>query len=345
MTRSPLPGAPLTGTALVTGLNTRFKQLYDAAAFPLTSIGGTANAVTATLVPALDGSGLLDGMGFTLTWAAANTGGVTLAINGGSALPVLNADGSALTAGAVGAGLRSVLSYIGGNFVVVSPTLLMGASNGNARYSWVFTASGTWTKPDGLSGDTPVTIEAVGAGGGGGSAAGGGGGAYAVRVIRLSDLTTSVTLTVGEGGVGGVLNGAAGGNTTFGGFLTAYGGGPGLNLGRGGRGGGELQAGGTLAAGGRVGGGVGGNSTAGGDAATVYGGGGGGGEESSTPRNGGWAVHGAGGGGALATALGGLSAYAGAGGAGGAPGSAGVAPGGGGGNEASGARGEVRVWI
>ena len=83
----------------MTGLNTRFKELYDAAASPLTSIGGTANAVTATLDPALDGDGLVVGMGFTLTWGAENTAGVTLAINGGTPAAVLNADGSALSAG------------------------------------------------------------------------------------------------------------------------------------------------------------------------------------------------------------------------------------------------------
>jgi hypothetical protein len=338
MTRAPIPSEP-TGLALRTGINTRFKQLYDAASFTLTSVGGTANAVTATLVPALDGDGLLDGMTFTIVWDAANTGGVTLAINGGSPIPVLAYDGTALTDGALGAGLVSRLTYFGGDFILTSPSLLMGGS-GEGSFYFAFTSSGTFTKPDGLPDDRRVFVEAWGGGGGGGAAinhGGGGGGAWVSRWFRAGDLASTVTVTVGAGGA--VSN--VGGNTTFGALLTAYGGGFG-NLGGGvpygGGGGGASEVGGNASgaaagAGGYLGGGVGG-----GNSTTENGGGGGGGGGSV----GGRAVRGGGGGGGNSGGAGGASLF---GGNGGAAGSAGVAPAGGGGAAAAGARGELRIWI
>lgn len=355
MTRSPFPGSPLSGTDLMTGLNTRFKQLYDATSFPLTSIGGTVNAVTATLDPALDGDGLLDGMMFTVTWSGTNTSGMTLALNGGSPAPVLSPDGSAMLAGSVESGLHSLLGYFGGDFVMLSAPLV-GDSSGASRYAWTFTASSTWTKPDGVTDDTPVYVEGWGAGGGGNNftshGLGGGGGAYASRVIRAGDLSATVTVTVGAGGVGvsGAGTAGDGSNSTFGAVLTAYGGG-GADGDTAGTGGGELQSG---SSGGRLGGGepyvVGSGGpdpvpdVIGTDATTIYGGGGGGGglgPDGTGSSTGYWAVYGGGGGGS-AVVSGGLSAY---GGNGGGANTAGSAPGGGGGSQAAGARGEVRVWI
>jgi len=328
--RNPIPNG--TGLSIRTALNLRTKALFNAAQLPLTSIGGTANAVTATLAPVLDGDGLLDGMTFTLTWGAANTGGVTLAINGGSPVPVLGPDGIALPAGSVGDGLRSQITYIGGDFVMLSPTLLLGGAGGS-RYSFTFTTSGTWTKPAALPDDTPVTIQ-IWAGGGGGHATtvgGGGGGGFATRIVRASDLGATVSVTVGAGGVAG----AAGGNSSFGAFLTAYGGAAGLDT-SGGGGGGEIAAGSGLA-GGAIGGGSGGApENVGIPAATLFGGGGGSGGASAA---GGAAVYGGGGGGST----GGVSAYGGNGGA--AAAGAGTAPSGGGAIGSSGARGECRVWI
>ena len=336
MTRAPFPNSPYAGSSFKTALDGKFKQIYDAAAFPLTSVGGTANAVTATLDPALDGDGLLDGMSFYITWGAANTSDVTLAINGGTPVPVLGFDGLALPVGAVGSGLRSMLTYWDGDLILVSPSLLMGGAGVGLSYRWVFETSGTLTKPAGLDDARMVFVESWGAGGGGAANVGGGGGGYNLLTLSGADLPSSVTVTIGAGGVVGV----AGGNTTFGALLTAYGGGGGAAGIGGGGGGGELEAGGVGAAGGRIGGGPGGGSVQPGlNAMSVYGGGGGTG--TITAGTGGWAVYG-GGGGAGGSGTGGASVHA---GSGGAPGVAGQAPAGGGGSSATGARGEIRVWI
>ena len=353
MSRLPIGASP-TGLQLLEHVNARFKTLFDAASFVLTSVGGTANAVTATLDPDLDGDGLLDGMGFLITWAAENTGGVTLALNGGSPLPVVGVDGAALFAGSIGPGLTSQLVFSGGNFILASPTLLMGGTSA-ARYFWVFETSGTWTKPDGLPDATPVLIAGWGGGGGGSvqnPGGGGGGGAYIRLLTRAGDIPSSVSVTIGAGGAAGAPGG--GDNTTFGSLLTAYGGGVGSRGTVGeqsnspiGGGGGGSHAKGVFGAAGATGGAISGGDS-GNDARTEWGGGGGGGLYVSgstvSAGHGGRAVYGGGGGGGdfSGTTNGGVSLY---GGNGGNNGVAGQAPGGGGGRNAPGARGEIRVYI
>lgn len=305
--------------------------LYETGARPLTVIGGTPDVVTATMVVDLTPAGYVDGLMVSLVWAADNTSNVTLAINGGANVPVVDAAGDALAAGAITTGLCSLLRYTAGSWRIISS--VGGGGGAGAKYYLAITASTTWNKPSGFDPDAMVIIEAwAGGGGANGAGRGGGGGAYARREMRYADVPSSVTVTIGAGGASGVR----GGNTTFGSLLTAYNGGAGGAL-AGGGGGGELSQGGNVSgstpgAGGGIGGGAGG--TAGGVAAgTLWGGGGGG------SPTGGDAVYGGGGGG---TTTAGVSKF---GGNGGTTGVAGTAPGGGGGQNAAGARGEIRIWI
>lgn len=335
---------PLTGVDFLNEYSQRNKQLFDNSAIKLTAVAGTVNAVTASLDPLLDGGGLVDGMKFTVTWGATNTGGMTLAINGGAGIAVVDAQGAALIASAVVSGLRSLIEYIGGQFRHLTP-ILATAGSGSLRYYWNFTASGTWIKPTGPSADTMVTVEMWAAGGGGGNSngGGGGGGAYITRYFRLGDLASSVAVTVGAGGAAG-SPGANGGNSSFGSLLTAFGGAGGASSSNPGGGGGGTQNAGSGLTGGFQGGGNGGGSGAVGLDATNPNGGGGGSGGGGLGFAGARGVYGGGGGGGgLGAGPGGDSLF---GGAGGARGSAGVAPGGGGGGSGgTGGRGEIRIYL
>jgi hypothetical protein len=336
----------VTGDDYMDNVAAHVARFWDASVLPLTSVGGTASAVTATLTPPLL-AGLVNGMKVTITWGAANPGAMTLALNGGSPVAVLDASGGALVGGEVSTGLRSILEVVG-----TAWRLLTGASAGGGPgpYYLAMTASGTWTVPTGYDADTPVRLQAWGGGGGGGSNASGGaggGGTFVERKLRYADLAASYAVTIGAGGA---VN-TAGGTTTIGSLLTAHGGGRGENAGSGGGGaggspfasGGDGGFSGAGTGGIPVGrdagaGGIGGGSgtTDDGVAAVMWGGAGGAGSGGT----GGAALHGGAGGGS--GGAGGVSLF---GGNGGAATVAGSAPAGGGGRNAAGARGEARFWI
>jgi hypothetical protein len=210
-----------------------------------------------------------------------------------------------------------------------------------------FLASGTWTKP---AGATWVYVEPVGGGGAGGSSTGGsddggggGGGLQVPRLFRASEISATVTVTIGAAGVAAATsNGGDGGDTTFGAYLTAPGG-------QGGRGNSNSVNGGkagkiiagnpagttmTEQIGGHFGApGAPGNSGTGLiGGSTVYGGAGGGSSSNGSSHG-----------------VGGTSLYGGNGGNGGPSGTAGAVPGGGGGGNSSGTAydggaGRCRVW-
>ena len=116
-----------------------------------------------------------------------------------------------------------------------------------------FNSSGVWNKP---ASGTWALIRCWGGGGSGGKgtstgpAGGGGGGAFVEKIVPMSSLNSTETVTIGSGGAGqtvGLTTGNNGGNTTFGSSVTAYGGGGGgynAEGGSGGGGGGGNAAGG-----------------------------------------------------------------------------------------------------
>lgn len=168
----------------------------------------------------------------------------------------------------------------------------------------VFTSSGTFTVPSGV---TRLFVEVVGGGGNGGAAtfdygdtgAGAGGGGYAAELLTGLTPGSNVSVSVG----------AAGGTSSFGAYLSASGGSNGAPSGDGGGGAGGVGSGGHINV--RGGAGTAGNAItsstddtdileSGTGGASVYGGGGAGrhkGDGGGTGRSGG--QYGGGGGGAL----------------------------------------------
>lgn len=139
-------------------------------------------------------------------------------------------------------GVAITFIYDGTTWEIYSQVGAISATASPSAAVSTFTSSGTYTVPTTA---TFVQVEAWGAGGGGGSGrrgistttnyggGGGGGGAYTTRTFLTSELTPTVAVTIGAGGGGGAgilidstngNKGSTGGNSTFGSYLTAYGG-------------------------------------------------------------------------------------------------------------------------
>ena len=199
------------------------------------AVGGTANALTATLDPAPAALADLVGMPIRLLVATTNTGAATLNVNGLGAKAIVYPGGAPLSAGElIATGLAEVIySASADAFVLVTPTVAQ-------RGRQIFVANGTFTAPH----TGKFFVRVIGAGGGGGSAAtgssphgnftggAGGGGGVAEGFVYLTKGQT-VTVTVGAGGVGASASVAstAGGSSSFGAYMSATGGTQGLSAG------------------------------------------------------------------------------------------------------------------
>jgi len=115
-------------------------------------------------------------------------------------------------------------SKLTGALPAISGASLTGLPEQGLVSRQIFTSSGTWTKPSGI---TKVKVTCTGSGGGGGSQ-GQGGGAGGTAILFALDVTSisSVTVTVGAAvsGAGGSNNGTDGNTSSFGSHCSATGG-------------------------------------------------------------------------------------------------------------------------
>jgi len=195
--------------------------------YAASAVGTDAYAIT--IAPAI--TAYVTGMKFRFKADVANTGAATLAVSGLSALAIKKLNDQDLATGDIEAGQIIEVVYDGVDWQMQSQVAQL-AGDGSAltnlpekkQNMQVFTASGTWTKPTGV---TNVIVKVVGGGGGGGGVsngagelAGGGGGAggYAESEVVVSG---NVTVTVGAAGsASSGVAGGAGGNSSFAGAVT-----------------------------------------------------------------------------------------------------------------------------
>lgn len=285
------------GGAFVDNVAGHINTLLNAICLVPTAISNSGNDYTITIDPPLTGD-VVNNMGFWITPNAANTGAARIRIGTGNPYyKWTKANGGDFVSGEISTSVTYGVIFTQGEFRSVT---VPAFESGAVFDLQTFTASGSWTKPLGISANALVLVELWGAGGGGGRRSGGGGGAYVYKWFRASQLGVTESVTIGSGGAGGA-SGSVGGQSTFGSSLvTAFGGGGGGTSGSGGRLGGGGGGGGSRSAGGNASG-----ATAG-----VGGGGGGGGVN--------------GGAGAVGGGSGGLGNYGGGGGASGVDGSGSV---------------------
>lgn len=370
-------GNTSTGVSITTGVNLQFT--VDASSNGGKGVELVSGCSNVDFISGRISSNTSDGIKLTASATYCHIYGNDIQSNGGYGInvAVVGDTNTIITTNDFVSNTSGAVNDAGTTTVIRGNTGVADNSTSSALNYQVFTTTGTWTKPSGLSGNELVIVRIWGGGGGGGGAtsqtnnyaSGGGGGGYFEGLFRASDLASTVTVTVGTAGTAGTsagTNGGNGGNTTFGSIISAYGGPGGTGVAGGGGNAAAGVAGGdsdprliiSLYFGGAAG------APSGGGQPSIYGGGGSGGGSSSNLNpggNGGASSYGGGGGAGGGSSGSGGAGKVGYGGAGGSSGGAsgagldGSAPAGGGGAAGSnnggafaggaGARGECRVWI
>lgn len=214
---------------------------------------GTGQAITASFTPA--NSSLVDGLVLSVRAPGANTAAApTFSADGLTAEPITKFGGTALVAGDIaGQNHELLLRYNLAqtrwellnpaiqNFTLTSAEIVtaLGFTPMGLANKQNFNTSGTWNKP---STGTFALVEIWGAGSGGildqftryyaNGGAGGVGGGYTAVLCLLSDLASTVTVTISSGGAPNsvnydtTLNFYSPGNTSFGSYLVHSGGVP-----------------------------------------------------------------------------------------------------------------------
>lgn len=139
---------------------------------------------------------------------------------------IVSAGGGGVTLSAASTGSEFTLTLPAATSTLVTTASLPAAPQ---LQDQLFTTSGTWTVPAGV---TRARVTVIGGGGGGAAWSAstngqpGGGGGIAIGIFTVTP-GSSIVVTIGAGGVGGLGNtnvGTSGASSSFGAFLSATGG-------------------------------------------------------------------------------------------------------------------------
>ena len=196
---------------------------YDASGNPVAVATGSAAQVLTSAgagAPPTFATATVPDNAITLAKMASGTDGniISYDTSGNPVAVATGSDGQVLTSAGAGA----------------VPTFeTLPASDTGLTSQQVFTSSGTWNKPSGI---TLIKVYVTGGGGGGGfsgatnyySGGGGAGGGTAIEIIDVSSVS-SATVTIGNGGTAGAHDTyvSSGGTSSFASYCSATGGGGG----------------------------------------------------------------------------------------------------------------------